>query len=104
MHKQLAVRDATMVFKCLNGLAPPYLCRSLKPDRKCTTETLGIRSAYIYHSVGWLKVSARLPSEAKSCGIVSKFQSITNLDVFKVKIKAFFKGIFGKLSFRYLAL
>ena len=24
--KQLEVRDATMVFKCLNGLAPPYLC------------------------------------------------------------------------------
>ena len=28
--KQLAVRDATMVFKCLNGLAPPYLCQKFK--------------------------------------------------------------------------
>ena len=28
--KQLAVRDATMVFKCLNGIAPPYLCEKLK--------------------------------------------------------------------------
>ena len=37
--KQLAVRDATMV---------------LKPDRKCTTATLGIGTAYIYHSVGRL--------------------------------------------------
>ena len=34
-----------------------------------------------------------------------KFQSITNLDVFKVKIEQhFIKGIFGKLSFRYLTL
>ena len=28
--KQLAVRDATMVFKSLNGLAPPYLCQKFK--------------------------------------------------------------------------
>ena len=28
--KQLAVRDATMVFKCLDGLAPPYLCHKFK--------------------------------------------------------------------------
>ena len=28
--KQLAVRDATMVFKCLNGLALPYLCQKFK--------------------------------------------------------------------------
>ena len=27
---QLAVRDATMIFKCLNGLAPPYLCHKFK--------------------------------------------------------------------------
>ena len=61
-----------MVFKCLNGLAPPYLVESLKPDRKCTTATLGIETAYIYHSVGRLQVSTRLPSEAKSCGVVSQ--------------------------------
>ena len=60
--RHLEVRDATMVFKCLNGLA----------DRKCTTATLGIGTAYIYHSVGRLQVSARLPSEAKGCGIVSQ--------------------------------
>ena len=46
--------------------------RSLKPDRKCTTATLGIGTAYIYHSVGRLQVSACLPSEAKGCGIVSQ--------------------------------
>ena len=28
--KQLAVWDATMVFKCLNGLALPYLCQKFK--------------------------------------------------------------------------
>ena len=67
-----AVRDATMVFKCLNGLAPPYLCQKFKPHQKCTTATLGIETAYIYHSVGRLQVSARLPSEAKSCGLVSQ--------------------------------
>ena len=47
--------------------------RSLKPDRKCTTATLGIGTAYIYHSVGRLQVSAPfLSSEAKGCGIVSQ--------------------------------
>ena len=46
--------------------------RSLKPDRKCTTATLGIRTAYIYHSVGRLQVNVHLLSEAKSCGIVSQ--------------------------------
>ena len=38
--KQLEVRDATMVFKCLNGLAPPYLRQKFKPHKKCTTATL----------------------------------------------------------------
>ena len=66
--------------------------RSLKPERKCTTATLGIGTAYIYHSVGRLQVSERLPSEVKSCGIVGpdEFQSITNIDVFRVKIKQHF--------------
>ena len=68
--------------------------RSLKPDRKCTTATLGIGTAYIYHSVGWLQVSARLPSEAKSYSLSDEFQSITNLDVFKVKIKQHFLRVF----------
>ena len=58
--KQLTVRDATMVM----DLHLHIFARSLKPDRKCTTATLGIGSAYIYHSLGRLQVSARLPSEA----------------------------------------
>ena len=28
--KHLAVRDATIVLKCLNGIAPPYLCQKFK--------------------------------------------------------------------------
>ena len=68
--------------------------RSLKPDRKCTTATLGIGTAYIYHSVGRLQVSARLPLEAKLWNsLQDDFQSITNLDIFKVKDEtAVFKG------------
>ena len=43
VERQLEVRDATMVFKCLNGLASSYrFVSSLIADRKCTTETLGI--------------------------------------------------------------
>ena len=68
--------------------------RSLKPDQKCTTATLGIETAYIHHSVGRLQVSARLPSEAKSYSLPDEFQSITNLDVFKVKIKQHFLRVF----------
>ena len=30
----------------------PFFVRSLKPDRKCTTATLGIGTDYIYNSVG----------------------------------------------------
>ena len=70
--RQLEVRDATMVFKCLNGLAPPYLCQRFKARSEVHNRTLGIGTAYIYHAVGRLQVSARLPSEAKGCGIVSR--------------------------------
>ena len=32
--KQLALRDATMVLKCLNGLAPRYLCQKFKTRKE----------------------------------------------------------------------
>ena len=83
--KQLEVRDATMVFKCLNGLAPPYLCQKLKPDRKCTTATLGIGTAYIYHSVGRTAAGQRaftFRGQRLWNSLSDEFQSITNLDVF----------------------
>ena len=75
--------------------------RRLKPDRKCTTATLGIGIAYIYHSVGRLQVSAHLLSEAKKLwnSLPDEFQSITNLDVFKVKIKQHFLGYVWKTKF-----
>ena len=68
---QVAVRDATMVFKCLN--TPAYLCQKFKTRyRNCTTATIGIRTAFMYHSLGRLWVSERFPSKAKSCAIVSQ--------------------------------
>ena len=42
--KQLAVRDATMVFKCLNELVPPYLCQKFKTRSEvhnCNTRNRG---------------------------------------------------------------
>ena len=70
--RQLEVRDATMVFKCLNGLAPPYLCQKFKTRSEVHNRNTRNRTAYIYHSVGRLQVSAPLPSEAQGCGIVSQ--------------------------------
>ena len=95
-----------MVFKCLNGLAPPYLCQKFKTRSEvhnCNTRnrehlhiplsrTAAGQRAFTFRGQKlW-----NSPPDA--------FQSITNFDVFKVKIKQHFKGIFGKLSFRYLKL
>ena len=79
--KQLEVRDATMVFKCLNRLAAPYLCQKFKTRSEVhnCNFTLGIGTAYKYHSVGRLQVSARFLSEAKSRGIV--FQTSFSLSL-----------------------
>ena len=104
--KQLAVRDVTMVFKCLSGLAPPYLCQKFKPDRKCTNcntrnkdrlhiplcRTATGQRAFTFRGQ---KLWNSLPDD---------FQSITNLDVFKVKIKQHFLGVFFENSFRYFTL
>ena len=82
--KQLEVRDATMVFKCLNGLAPPYLCQKFKTRSEvhnCNTRnrdrlhiplcrTAAGQRAF---TVRGQKLWNSLPDE---------FQSITNLDVF----------------------
>ena len=94
--KQLAVRDATMVFKCLNGLAPPYLCQRFKTRSEvhnCNTRnrdrlhiplrrTAAGQRAFTFRGQ---KLWNSLPDE---------FQSITNLDVFKVKIKQHFLRVF----------
>ena len=105
--KQLEVRDATMVFKCLNGLAPPYLFQKFKirsDVHNCSTRnrdrlliplcrTAAIQRAFTFRGQ---KLWNSLPDE---------FQSITNLDLFKVKMKHhFLRVFFGKLSFRYFTL
>ncbi|CAH3160779.1 unnamed protein product, partial [Porites lobata] len=81
--KQLKVRDATMVFKCLNGLAPPYLCQKFKPDRKDRLHIPLCRTAAGQRAFTFRgqRLWNSLPDE---------FQSITNLDVFKVEIKQHF--------------
>ncbi|CAH3015487.1 unnamed protein product, partial [Porites evermanni] len=82
--KQLEVRDATMVFKCLNGLAPPYLCQKFKTRsavHNCNTRnrdrlhiplcrTAAGQRAFTFRGQ---RLWNSLPDE---------FQSITNLDVF----------------------
>ena len=87
--KQLEVRDATVVFKCLNGLAPPYRCQKFKTRSEvhnCNTRnrdrlhiplcrTAAGQRAFTFRGQ---RLWNSLPDE---------FQSVTNLDVFKVKIK-----------------
>ena len=102
-----AVRDATMVFKCLNGLAPAYLCRKFKTRSEahnCNTRNrdrlhiplCGTAAGQCAFTLRGQKLWSSLPDE---------FQFITNFDVFKVKIKQhFLKGIFEKLSSRYWTL
>ena len=89
---QWLVRDATMVFKCLNGIAPPYLCEKLKTRSEvhnCNTRnrdrlhiplcrTAAGQRAFTFRGQ---KLWNSLPDE---------FKSITNLDVFKAKIKQHF--------------
>ena len=91
--KQLAVRDATMVFKFLNGLAPPYLCQKFKTRSEvhnCNTRnslhiplcrTAAGQRAFTFRGQ---KLCNSLPDE---------FKSITNLDVFQAKIKQHFLGV-----------
>ena len=95
-REQLEVRDFTMVFKCLNGLAPPYLCQKFKTRSEvhnCNTRnrdrlhiplcrTAAGQRAFTFRGQ---KLWNSLPDE---------FQSITNLDVFKVKIEQHFLRVF----------
>ena len=105
--KQLAVRDATMVFKCLNGLAPPYLCQKFKTRSEvhnCNTRNRDrLHIPFCRTAAGQRAFTFRDQKLWNS--LPDELQSITNLDVFKVNIKqCFFKGTFGKLSFRYFTL
>ena len=107
--KQLAARDATMVFKCLNGLAPPYLCQKFKTRSQVHNCNTSLRNRDRLHiplcrtAAGQRALTFRGQKLWNS--LPDEFQSITNLDVFKAKNKtAFFKGIFGKLNFGYYTL
>ena len=105
--KQLEVRDAIMVFKCLNGLAPPYLCQKFKTRSEvhnCNTRNRDRLHIPLCRTAAGQR-SFTFRGQRLWNSLPDEFQSITNLDVFKVKIKQhFFKGIFGKLSFRCLIL
>ena len=86
--KQLEVRDATMVFKCLNGLAPPYLCQKFKTRSEvhnCNTRnrdrlhiplcrTAAGQCVFTFRGQ---RMWNRLPDE---------FQSIINLGVFRKQV------------------
>ena len=105
--KQLVVRDPTMVFKCLNGLARPYLCQKFKT--RLEVHNCNIRNRDRLH-IPLCRMAAgqhafTFRGQRLWNSLPDEFQSIINLHVFKVKItKSIFKGIFGKLSFRYLTL
>ena len=94
--KQLAVRDATMGFKCLNGLAPPYLRQKFKI--RSEVHNCSIRNRDRLHiplcrtSAGQRAFTFRGQKLWNS--LPDEFQSITNLDLFKVKIKHHFLRVF----------
>ena len=87
--KQLEVRDAKMVFKCLNGLAPPYLCQKFKTRSKvhnCNTRNRDrLHIPLCRMAAGQRAFTFR--GQRLWNSLPDEFQSITNLDVFKVKIK-----------------
>ena len=94
--KQLEVRDATMVFKCLNGLAPPYLCQKFKTRSEvhnCNTRNRDrLHIPLCRTAAGQRPFSFRGQKPWNS--LPDEFQSITNLDVLKVKKKQHFLRVY----------
>ena len=90
--KQLTFKNATMVFKCLNGLAPPYLCQKFKTRSEvhnCNTRNRDrLHIPLCRTAAGQRTFTFRGQKLWNS--LPDEFQSITNLDVFKVKIKQHF--------------
>ena len=97
-----------MVFKCLNGLAPPYLCQKFKTRSEVHNRNTRHRDRLhipLCKTAAGQRALITFRGQRLWNSLQDDFQSITNLDIFKVKIEtAVFKGIFGKLSFRYLTL
>ena len=88
--KQLEVRDATMVFKCLNGLGPPYLCQKFKTRSEvynCNTTNRDRLHIPLCRTAAGQRLSARLPSEAKGRGIVSQTSFSLSLIYMYLKLK-----------------
>ena len=88
--KQLEVRDATMVFKCLNGLSPPYLCEKFKTRSEvhnCNTMNRDRLHIPLCRTAAGQRLSARLPSEAKGRGIVSQTSFSLSLIYMYLKLK-----------------
>ena len=84
--KQIAVKDATMVFKCLNGLTPPYLCHKFKT--RSEVHNYNTRNRDRIH-IPLCRTAAdqrafTFRGEKLSNSLPDEFQSITNLDLFKV--------------------
>ena len=90
--KQLAVKDAAMVLKCLNRLAPPYLCQKFKTRSEvhnCNTRNRDrLHIPLCRTAAGQRAVTFRGQKLWNS--LPDEFQSITNLDIFKVKIESIF--------------
>ena len=94
--EQLTVRDATMVFKCLNGLAPPYLCQKFKTRSKvhnCNTRNRDCLHIPLCRTAAGQRTFTFRGQKLWN-SLPDKFQSITKLDVFKIKVKQHFLRVF----------
>ena len=84
-----------MVFKCLNGLAPPYLCQNFNTRSEvhnCNTRNRDrLHIPLCRTAAGQRAFTFR--GQRLWNSLQDDFQSITNLDIFKVKNEtAVFKG------------
>ena len=83
-------------FLCLNGLAPPYLCQKFKT--RSEVHNRNTRNRHRLHiplcrmAAGQRAFTFR--GQRLWNSLPDEFHSITNLDVFKVKIKQHFLRVF----------
>ena len=83
-----------MVFKCLNGPAPPYLCQKFKirsEVHNCSTRDR-LHIPLCRTAAGQRAFTFRGQKLWNS--LSDEFQSVTNLDLFKVKIKHHFLRVY----------
>ena len=88
--------DVTMVFKCLNGVAPPYLGQKFKTGSEvhsCNTRNGDRLHIPLCRTAAGQRVFT-FRGQRLCNSLPDEFQSITNLDVFKVKIKQHFLRVF----------